>query len=165
MQTLQARLKYMRWVEAASAFVLPVLFWNNWYQRTGHFAWELRIASLAVVSYILLQGALYWHLKIRSVDARLPLPAWFYPLFKGFKWSNVLVMGGVLAAGSLGSASCVDLAWAGGLLAFALLEHINYYHYQLMYDTRAIFASLCKNGRLRKAALGLDLARWKTGRP
>lgn len=162
MRALQDRLKYMRWVEAASAFVLPLLFWNNWYQRSGHFAWELRIASLAVVSYILLQGALYWHLKIRSIDARVPLAAWFWPLFKGFKWSNVVAMLAVLAgliAGSLGSASRVDLAWAWGLLAFALLEHINYYHYQLMYDTRAIFASLRQNGRLRRAALGVDLAR------
>lgn len=162
MRALQDRLKYMRWVEAASAFVLPLLFWNNWYQRSGHFAWELRIASLAVVSYILLQGALYWHLKIRSIDARLPLPAWFWPLFKGFKWSNVVAMGAVLAAliaGCLGSAARVDLAWAWGLLAFALLEHINYYHYQLMYDTRAIFASLRQNGSLRRAALGVDLAR------
>jgi hypothetical protein len=162
MRALQDRLKYMRWVEAASAFVLPLLFWNTWYQRSGHFAWELRIASLAVVSYILLQGALYWHLKIRSIDARLPLPAWFWPLFMGFKWSNVVAMLAVLAAlvaGSLGAASRVDLAWAWGLLAFALLEHINYYHYQLMYDTRAIFASLRQNGRLRRAALGVDLAR------
>ena len=162
MRALQDRLKYMRWVEAASAFVLPLLFWNNWYRRSGHFAWELRIASLVVVSYILLQGALYWHLKIRSIDARLPLPAWFWPLFKGFKWSNVVAMLAVLAgliAGSLGAASRVDLAWAWGLLAFALLEHINYYHYQLMYDTRAIFANLRQNGRLRRAALGVDLAR------
>ena len=56
-------------------------------------------------------------------------------------------------------ATKADLAWAYGLLAFAVLEHVNYYHYQLMYDTRAAFASLRRNGRLRKAALGLDLQR------
>jgi hypothetical protein len=48
--------------------------------------------------------------------------------------------------------------WLAGLCR-ARAEHVNYYHYQLMYDTRAAFASLRRNGRLRKAALGLDLQR------
>ena len=52
-----------------------------------------------------------------------------------------------------------DLWWSCGLLTFAVLEHINYYHYQLMYDTRGAFDYVRRNGRLRKAALGLDLRR------
>ncbi|MNL80966.1 hypothetical protein D3C87_2079490 [compost metagenome] len=63
------------------------------------------------------------------------------------------------AARSSAGTPLADLAWSYGLLAFAVLEHINYYHYQLMYDTRAALASLRRNGRLRKAALGLDLRR------
>jgi hypothetical protein len=55
--------------------------------------------------------------------------------------------------------SDTDLRWTVGLLLGALLEHINYYHYQLMYDTRAAFDHLRRHGRLRKAALGIDMAR------
>jgi hypothetical protein len=114
MQTLRGRMTYMRWVEAASAFVLPLAFWRDWYQASGHITWELRIAALALVCHILLQGALYWHLKIRSCDRRAPLPVNFHVLFGAFRWSNVLAGGAMLAAllfGLAGSASRVDLAW------------------------------------------------------
>lgn len=57
------------------------------------------------------------------------------------------------------AATAGNLSWSYGLLTFVMAEHINYYHYQLMYDTSAAFAYLRRNGRLRKAALGLDLKR------
>lgn len=52
-----------------------------------------------------------------------------------------------------------DLGWTPALLAGAVLEQINYFHYQLMYDTRAAVAYLLRHRRLRKAALGIDIAR------
>ncbi|PHV04926.1 hypothetical protein CSQ96_23355 [Janthinobacterium sp. BJB412] len=117
-----------------------------------------------LVSYILLQGVLYWHLKLQSVVRRQPLPVYFQPLYRFFKYSNYLIMAAVaafIAAMNNATTSPADLAWSYGLLALAVLEQINYYHYQLMYDTRAAFAYLRRNGRLRKAALGLDLKRQK----
>jgi len=52
-----------------------------------------------------------------------------------------------------------DMQWTVGLLLGAVLEQINYYHYQLMYDTRTAFEHLWRQRRLRKAALGIDIAR------
>ena len=45
------------------------------------------------------------------------------------------------------------------LVAFAGLEHVNYFHVQLMHDTRADWAYLLRHRRLRRAPLADDLRR------
>lgn len=164
MQTIPARMKYLRNAEAFCSVALPAVLCHAWRKAGDPIAWEMRCAVLVLVSYILLQGALYWHLKLQSVTQRQPMPAYFQPLYRFFKYSNFLVIAAVaafIAAMNAVTASTADLAWSYGLLGFAVLEQINYYHYQLMYDTRAAFAYLRRNRRLRKAALGLDLMRLK----
>ncbi len=158
---LQQRFRYLRNVEALAAVVLPPLFVMDWVKSGGQIAWGLRIAGLVLLCGILLQGALYWHLKIRSTEQRTLLPAYFHPLFTGFKWVNaVLICAAVVGVlVSLGSLTRADIIWCVCLMGGALLEQINYFHYQLMYDTRNAFGYLKRNKRLRRAALGLDLAR------
>ncbi|WP_332855942.1 hypothetical protein [Duganella sp. S19_KUP01_CR8] len=155
---------YLRNAEAVCSFALPAIFCYDWQRSGDPVAWGMRGAALVLISYILLQGVLYWHLKLQSVMQRQPLPAYFQPLYRFFKYSNFLVIAAVaafIAAMNDATASTADLMWSYGLLALAALEQINYYYYQLMYDTRAAFAYLRRNGRLRKAALGLDLKRQK----
>lgn len=164
MQHFRSRMSYLRNAELLFSLALPALFFLNWQKSAAPVAWELRGAALAVISYILLQGALYWHLKLHSVQRRQRFPAYFQPLFRFFQYSNLaaIIAVAVLAATMRGGgASAADLGWSMGLLGFAVLEQINYYHYQLMYDTRAGFAYLRRNGHLRKAALRLDLERSK----
>lgn len=161
MQTLSTRLKYLRSREALAAVVLPAMFVWRWWGSGDDIAWGLRLAALALFTLILVQGTLYWHLKLRSLEDQAPLPSYFHALFRGFKWSNLTAIAAMLAALLLldrNSVSEADIGWSVGLLAGAVLEQINYYHYQLMYDTRASFGHLRRNG-LRKAALGLDIAR------
>ncbi|NML61208.1 hypothetical protein HHL21_08960 [Massilia sp. RP-1-19] len=161
MKTLSTRMKYLRSREAFSAIVLPAVIVWGWLNTGGDIAWSLRIAALAMLAYILVQGTLYWHLKLRSLEDQTPLPAYFDMVFRSFKWSNVIAIGTmllVLLLADRNSVSEADIGWSVGLLAGAVLEHINYYHYQLMYDTRASFGHLLRNCRLRKAALGIDLA-------
>ena len=163
MQTLQSRMKYLRQAELMFGVALPVLFYYYWQQSGEPVAWAMRAAALGVISYILLQGALYWHLKLQTVAQRQSWPTYFQPLYRFFRYSNLLAIiavAGFLAVKGGGTAS-TDLAWSWGLLAFAVLEQVNYYHWQLMYDTRAGFAYVQRNGRLRKAALRLDLERLK----
>lgn len=164
MHAIQSRMKYLRNAEAFCALFLPLLFWNDWRRTDGPVAWDLRIAATALMSYILLQGAFYWHLKLQTVAQHQPLPAFFQWLYQIFKYSNVIGMGAVLALITHRSAAATteDLWWAGCVLALVAAEQINYYHYQLMYDTRAAFAYLRRNGRLRQAALALDLKRSKS---
>lgn len=168
MPALSSRLQYLRNAEALCCLALPLALCLHWHKSAAAVAWELRAPALALVCYLLLQGVLYWHLKLGSVVRRQPLPAYFQPLFRVLKTTNLFCIAAVaafvsfvafFAARSSAGTPLADLAWSYGLLAFAVLEHINYYHYQLMYDTRAALASLRRNGRLRKAALGLDLRR------
>ncbi|RJG15279.1 hypothetical protein [Massilia cavernae] len=162
MHTLSIRLMYLRSREALAAILLPAVIVWTWWDRGGDVAWILRIAALALLAYILVQGTLYWHRKLRSLEDQKPLPPYFHAVFRGFKWSNLVAIAAILItllSTDRTSLSEADLGWTLGLLAGAVLEHINYYHYQLMYDTRASFGHLLRNGRLRKAALGIDLAR------
>lgn len=151
---------YLRNAEVVCAVALPVLFCYTWQKSPMPVAWEMRIAALALVSYLLLQGAGYWQLKLRAIRLRQPLPSFFRPLYRGLQYSNGVLIAAVAAfMATHGTASQEDLLWSLGLLTFVVAEQINYYHYQLMYDTGAAFAYLRRNGRLRKAALGLDLRR------
>ncbi|MYM87105.1 hypothetical protein GTP91_07910 [Rugamonas sp. FT82W] len=159
MTGLTNRLRYLRSREALAAVVLPAVIIWKWWSGGGEVAWAMRIAALSLLVYILVQGTLYWHLKLRAVTGEAALPAWFYQLFRGFKWSNFIAMAGMLVVLGYRSFSETDMQWSIGLLLGAVLEQINYYHYQLMYDTRAAFDHLRRHGRLRKAALGIDIAR------
>jgi hypothetical protein len=162
MHTLSKRFNYLRGVEAAAVVILPVLFIRDWRKSPDSVHWPLGIMALALVSYLLLQGAIYWHLKHRALAGSTGLPAFFGTLFKAFKVSNVCLLGlGALGfiAQIMGAGWDARLAWPLGIFIFAVLEHINYYHYQLMYDTTNAWRYLHRNRRLRKAALGIDLQR------
>lgn len=162
MHTLSNRLKYLRSREALAAVVLPALFVWKWISWGGDVAWPLRIAAMSLFALILVQGTIYWHLKLRSLEGEKPLPSYFHALFRGFKAFNMLAIGAlllILLSIDRNSVTQSDLQWTAGMLAAAVLEQINYFHYQLMYDTRSSIAHLVRNRRLRKAALSIDLAR------
>ncbi|MYM21661.1 hypothetical protein GTP46_03230 [Duganella sp. FT135W] len=157
-------MKYLRNAEAFCAAFLPLLFWWDWARSDTPVAWEVRIAATTLMSAILLQGALYWHLKLQAFKLHQSLPGWFQQLYTAFKYANVMGIAAVLALVASRSTSVTneDLGWAGCVLLLVVAEQINYYHYQLMYDTRGAFAYLRRHGRLREAALALDLKRSKT---
>lgn len=165
MHKLHHRFNYLRAMEALAAVVLPIIFILDWRKSATGVHWPLGLAALFSVSHLLVQGALYWQLKHRALSASAPLPGYFERLFKAFKLSN-LVLFGVVALGfavqMVGAGWTMQLAWPLGIFLFAVLEHINYYHYQLMYDTSASVRYVLRNRRLRKAALGVDLTR-RTG--
>ena len=159
---LPERLRYLRSREALAAVLLPAVIAWAWWNKGGDIAWGLRCAALVVFAAILLQGTLYWHLKLGQVVHDRPLPSWFRPLFCAFKWSNLAAIGALLAGLvplDRQAVTAADFKWTAGLLAGAVLEQVNYYHYQLMYDTREAFRYLRRNRRLRKAALGIDMMR------
>ncbi|MPQ57782.1 hypothetical protein [Duganella sp. FT27W] len=162
MHKLSNRFNYLRGMEALAAIVLPIIFILDWRKSVTGGHWPLGLSALFSVSYLLLQGALYWQLKHRALSASAPLPRYFDRLFSGFKVSNLMLFCAVALGFITQLASAgwnIQLAWPLGIFLFAVLEHINYYHYQLMYDTFASVRYVLRNRRLRKAALGVDLGR------
>lgn len=159
--SIERRLRYLRNGEAVNLLFLPSTFGWIWRRAEHPVNWPLRVLSLVVVLYILFQGSLYWHLKLRAICERTGMPDFFRPLFRLFRRSNVVAMVGmgllIASAGCRGWASPVDVVWSGGLIGFAVVEHVNYYAYQLMHDSLNDFAYLRRYRRLRRAALAVDL--------
>lgn len=157
---LAARMKYLFTSEAFFAVVATPFFAAYWSGTGGAVDWSARVPPLVLVCYLLAQGALYWALKYRQYSQGAALPVWFPGLFRFFRGSNVVslaVTAVALAIAASRGADTIDLAWASGLWVFALLEHVNYYHLQLMYDTRSALRRLRLTRRLRTPMLADDL--------
>lgn len=167
MADLAGRLRYLRNAEALIAVVLPAALAVHWISAGEQIAWPLRAAGLALVAALLLQGALYWHLKLASMTSRTGLPPWFGPLYTALRRANLVAFGVVatwIVVAAYTGTPRADVGWSAALLAFAVLEHVNYYRWQLMYDTRRDLRALWRRKGLRRAALGEDLQRARTSR-
>lgn len=163
---LHARLSYLRNAEAVLALALPGALAWHWWRSGATVDWSLRLPSTVLVGLMLLQGALYWHLKLVSMRSREPLPSYFRPLFHGFRTADLIALIVItiwLAVMTVCGAAKADLAWAAAILAFAVLEFVNYFGLQLMHDTVADFNYLRRHRRLRRAALATDLGRRQPG--
>lgn len=120
--------------------------------------------SLLVLVFILFQGTWYWQLKLTSLRGSRQLNHQAAALtFKRFQKLNVLLFffspGVILlqwsAAGYTLENTLVE--WALLVNAFGILEYVNYYETQLMYDNRYDIKYLLVNKRLKKASLKKDL--------
>ena len=158
------RLRGLRNWELFDVVLFLGVFGLYWRQSPAPGDWWLRVYAFGIICFILVQGGLYWHLKLVSVERRpYRLPPWFGRLYRRFKLSNQLLLGlyPVLALllQALGLTSWADLLWSLPLIVFAGLEYVNYYHYQLMHDTLNDLAYLVRHRRLRPAPLASDLVR------
>lgn len=133
--SLKRRLRYLRNGEAVNLLVLPTTFGWLWSRSDAAVNWPLRVAALSILLYVLAQGSLYWHFKLRAVSTRAGLPPSFALLFRRFRRSNIVVIAGTLAVTTAavlsGWATVLDAVWVVGLVGFAAVEHVNYYVYQL----------------------------------
>ncbi|WP_211215857.1 hypothetical protein [Catelliglobosispora koreensis] len=111
-------------------------------------------AGFAAFALLLVQGSAYWMLKIRQLRARLArLP--FIGVFRVLRIANIPLLLTALAVSLLGEPGRGSYLGVG-LALFAVLEHINYFHVQLMHDTRADLRRLFSTG-LRRSHLARDL--------
>lgn len=156
------RMHYLRLVEGAFALGIPSALVCHWLLAGSPVDWTVRLLPLMLVSYILIQGAFFWHLKYLQYKTRAGLPSYFSTVYKLFRRSNTVAFCAITSLLLLGpgrGTSTTDLAWAGSLSMFAILEHINYYCYQLMYDTAGAYRRLRHTKKLRTPVLALDLRR------
>ena len=118
--------------------------------------------AMGIICFILAQGGLYWHLKLRIVTGRADaLPEAFRPRYANLRRANVVLLALypflAVAAALTDTTRGWEPLWATLLAVFAALEHINYYHYQLMYDNGRDLQWLARHKRLRRAHLAEDL--------
>ncbi|MFI0714569.1 hypothetical protein ACH4SK_28850 [Streptomyces inhibens] len=150
---IQRRLRSLAFLELFNIPLQAAL----WFGKVGFPITPANAVGFALFALLLLQGAAYWLAKLR----RVAIPGNSLPGARTFAAVRVLNVP-VLIAGVLFTlrAVCVDAgsgSWPGLVFAlFAVLEYINYFHTQLMYDTREDLRHLRNHG-LRRAHLARDL--------
>ncbi|WP_410536875.1 hypothetical protein [Streptomyces sp. KL2] len=129
-----------------------------WSGVLGLPATAVNAVGFGLFALLLLEGAGYWLAKLRQIAVPgAPLPA--AGAFAAARTVNAVL----LAAGVLFTARAVaddpgSGTWPGlGFALFAVLEHVNYFHLQLMYDTAEDLRMLRRHGP-RRSHLARDLA-------
>jgi hypothetical protein len=159
---LVRRLRYLRSGEFFNVFFLPALLAVSLVTSRVP-TWGLYAYTMGTVVFILLQGGTYWHLKLQIVQGeRVSLPTWFASRYAAFRRINTALLAlypvTAVVLGIAGWSRGAEPFWATFLALFAALEHINYYHWQLMYDSAADIRWLVRHRRLRRSHLAEDLA-------
>ena len=161
-QKLIRRLRSLRNLEAFNIFFLPACLWLV-LARLAVQNWQPYAFGMFIICVILVQGIIYWHLKLQSIRHGKPLPAYFHRLFSLFKWGNVGLLALYPLLALLGQMMpALDFRvsiWAALIYLFAVLEYVNYYHYQLSHDNRNDIQYLLKHHRLRRSHLWVDMNR------
>lgn len=156
-EALAKRYRYLWRGEAVSATAFILLLVISAVRDGSYVNWIVRAYAVGVVVWILMQAVLFWRWKLRLLAReQRTLPAAVSLRFRRFKWLNWTLLGAFplivlvewLATG--GHVNHFDV-WLGLLFVVgAVLEQINYYHYQLMYfDSRYDWRYLVQNKRLR----------------
>ncbi len=151
----------------------PTELFNAWAITAcfGYVAWRYPLAAgwpllfgLGLMAALLFQGQFYWHVKLRvllgeAVEAAATLRR-FAAWRRANGWGLALVTVALLGQAWLTATHAPGgELWPWMLLAttFGVLEHINYYHWQLMLDTVADWRYVGRYRRLKIASLRKDL--------
>ncbi|HEY1180262.1 MAG TPA: hypothetical protein VGF17_29240 [Phytomonospora sp.] len=156
----------LRSLAALELLNVPLQAWV-WFAVVGFPATAANLTGFALVALLLLLGGGYWSAKRRWLAAgRTGLPA-----ARAFAAARV-THPFVLTAGT-GFALWASMTAPGrgslpglAFVLFAWLEHVNYFHVQLMYDNAADLHRFRAHG-FRRGPLARDLARARRsgGRP
>ena len=151
MHPVRRRLWSLATGELASIVVLP---WVA-YGLIGLPLSPANVLGTALALFILLQGSVYWLLKLRRPAA--PAGMGVYAVLSRVNWALLGIALGVLVA-ALVRGPAVEALPGLAFWALATLEQVNYFHTQLVYDTAADRRRLRASG-LQPSHLGRDIAR------
>jgi hypothetical protein len=153
------------WQGEAAAIVAALALFIYYARGDAWINWFIRTYALAVVIVILLQGVAWWLWKLRVLDSgERTMPAHVlrqYRAFRNLNWLLIALLPLVLWAKRLiTGALAFDADFWVGLLIWigAILEQINYYYVQLMYDNPYDWAYLRRHRRLRPGTVAKAMA-------
>ena len=122
------------------------------------------IYAFALLEFILLQGSTYWFLKWKQAKQKKygQLPYSQLRIFLLFKKTNfVLIVIGALVSVYQIYLFPAGLYWYAFLYAFAIIEHINYYHIRLSYQTSDEIKEFLRQKKFRSSILAKELEKLK----
>lgn len=124
--------------------------------------------GLLLMCFVLFQGTYYWWVKYSALKDEHIFQARTLSRFQDFKKLNRIIIALIPVVILLqwfvsGKQITGDnfLGWALFANGFGVLEYINYYHKQLMYDNKQDLKYLIQNRKLKEASLHKDLREQK----
>jgi hypothetical protein len=155
------RLLLLRNLEFFNIFFLPVCLYISLKSREV-LHWQPYGFGMFMICLVLTQGVFYWHLKLQTIQKNgKTLPPYFYPLFLFFKWTNMILLAIYPVLFFFGQITSLEnfqvSIWSNLLFLFAVLEYINYFHYQLSHDNLNDIRYLIKFKKFRRSRLYLDM--------
>lgn len=165
-EKLAKRYRYL-WTGELAAIILFIYLLVYYAARDGRWSnWILRIYSVSVVVIILAQSIPWWRWKLRLLkEGRREMPAHLVSRYARLRTLNWILISGfgmaVMAKWFFTDAAILgpDL-WYGLLfLGGAVLEQVNYYYYQLMYDSAYDLNHLRSELSLRRGTIAKVLDR------
>lgn len=159
------RLLYLRNMEFINIIILPICLYVVLVSLKIQ-NWQPYAFSLFIICFILMQGTFYWHLKLQEITKTetTSLPN-NYQIFSFFKIANVVLLSIYPILIVFGQIKLLInfqvTVWSNAIYIFAILEHINYYYYQLMHDNMNDINYLIKHKKIRRSPLFTDLQKIK----
>lgn len=127
--------------------------------------WILRAYGLSILLVLLVGGALWWRGRLSDLGAhrRQPSPSTLqtFRILRAANWVLIAIIPALVAWRMTWSRppAAADPGWVIALAMGALLEQINYFHYQLSYGYGLDFWYLRRYRRLRRGHVSIHLSR------
>lgn len=164
---LLRRLKPYYKMEAANVVFVPAAAcWAVWTFGSGSIS-PAMVAAMAATSFLLVVGTIAWKIVVDGLEGNPDTARRWVPRLAAARWPAATLI--LLALGLTGEEAYRTLPeWTGSLIAaavlviLAILEYVNYYHYQLQhFDHAADFARLLSGRGFRRSHLSKAIAAWK----
>lgn len=164
--TVRGHIKQKLYSLASGELVALAVFWLNFFLFKKYLTTPQALISIAypllLVSLILLQGSLYWWVlikRLRKPGFAIKQTGRIYGLLR--KLDLILLVLGILIILIEFSSWPVTLI-AVAIWLFALIEWINYFHWQLSYSLNPlVLLSKVANKKLRKSKLAKEIDKSK----
>ncbi len=165
---LLKRFLYLFTGEILSVIVFLVLIFllEKSYPQLRLYSLTFFWSSFFLLDFLLVQGSMYWFgkWKILKKENSTVTPVRVIKGFKNLKKLNIcLLIVSIFALvfdflRSYPLVPLVSLGIACFIYVFAILEYINYFHFQLSYKSLSDIRHLLKSKRLKKSCLSKDFA-------
>lgn len=155
------RLRFLARIEGAYVVLIPAsVVWILEMPLTVS-----NLFALALVAFLVLQGAVYWKVKYDALRSGGGVPRGL-PIFRFLRVLDVflLVASAFFLFVAVFQGEVVDRLWPGTVLwCFALIEYVNYFHLQLsVVDTRNDRERLKRGKVFHRSHLARDLERGRS---
>lgn len=164
---LLRRLKPYYKMEAANVVFVPAAACVAvWAYGSGSIS-PAMVAAMAATSFLLVVGTIAWKVVVDGLEGNPDTARRWVPRLAAARWPAAALI--LLAFCLTGEEAYRTLPeWTGSLIAaavlvvLAVLEYVNYYHYQLQhFDHAADFARLLSGRGFRRSHLSVAIAAWE----